>query len=360
MNSNVLFITGFHPGGMGFIGAGEAISQQHIERLIKQGRKVHVLALAPNYQVASPEVVASCASYTTLTHTRWMTFAALWRSRQQGSLLCPWLFTRVSPQAERFIRQLLDQHAITEIYLDFPSCLGFAPTYNQLPIHYIVHDVLSQKVERRPLLKWLKNQVLRTESSLLRHVTQCFTLSLKDKLRCEEIGYSGQIEVQVPHILKVGVVNQGVPIAGILKQFPGKKNLVFFGNMQRAENHYSILRFLLCSYPGIWLEHRDVQCWILGLAPRTLLRWISKVLPGVRVTGAVDDPTEAFKAATLCIAPVYYGAGVKIKVLQMLESGATVISTPVGAEGIHGSEKLITVESARLSSTIKQRLAVES
>ncbi|MCB5184129.1 glycosyltransferase family 4 protein [Methylobacillus gramineus] len=285
-----------------------------------------------------------------------MTLAALWHSCRQGSFLSPWLFTRVSPQALDLIAQLISKYLISNIYLDFPSCLGFSPVLKHLTLHYIVHDVVSQKIERRPLLGFMRQSVLRIECSLLAHILHCYTLSRKDALKCQEIGYTGSIEVIVPDNLQMGRVNDGTPIIEIVNQFPGRRNLVFFGNMQRAENHYSILRFLLTSYPMIWLRHRDVQCWILGLAPRRLLRLIAILLPGVRVTGSVDDPNQAFREATFCIAPVYYGAGVKIKVLQMLEAGATVVSTPIGAEGIPHSDKLITVKNHQLAAAIKSQL----
>ncbi len=47
-----------------------------------------------------------------------------------------------------------------------------------------------------------------------------------------------------------------------------------------------------------------------------------------------------FQKADLSVAPLLYGAGVKIKVLQMLEAGATVVATEVGAEGIESHKKL--------------------
>ncbi|MDR5171225.1 glycosyltransferase [Methylobacillus flagellatus] len=359
-NNNVLFITAFHPGGRGFIGAGEAISEQHLELLFAQGKQVHVLALAPAYQEASPEVVALCASYTSVVHSRWMTFSALFNQLSNRSWIGPWFFTRMSPKALHIIRQLLDQYSISSIYLDFPSCLGFSSVFNHLPLHYIVHDVVTQKVERRPLLRVISQAISCVESSLLERVSQCFVLSEKDALKCKGMGYSGRIDVVMPRNLKIGVVSDAAPISDIVKRFAERKNLVFFGNMQRAENHYSILRFLILCYPKIWIKHRDVQFWILGLSPRKSLRALGLLLPGVKVVGAVDDPTLAFKESTFCIAPVYYGAGVKIKVLQMLDAGATVVSTPVGAEGIAQIEELVTVDNDLLTSTIINLLGNEA
>ncbi|WP_213731113.1 glycosyltransferase family 4 protein, partial [Citrobacter freundii] len=87
-------------------------------------------------------------------------------------------------------------------------------------------------------------------------------------------------------------------------------------------------------------QNPHIHLWILGLAPRNLLKLIGMCVSNVHVVGAVSDPTLAFQKADLSVAPLLYGAGVKIKVLQMLEAGATVVATEVGAEGIESHKNL--------------------
>ena len=71
---------------------------------------------------------------------------------------------------------------------------------------------------------------------------------------------------------------------------------------------------------------------------------MGKVVPGIEVVGGVDDPTAAFVSSAVCVAPILFGAGVKIKVIQMLDAGASVVATPIGAEGIEVNERLAVVE----------------
>ncbi len=342
-NPQVLFITAFHPGGKGVIGAGEAICEDSIRGLLASGKAVHVLCLAPNNQSANPAVVSLCQSYRTLPHTWSQACQGILQSAGQGSLSAPWLFTRVSARNVQVAREIILQNGIDEVWLDFPSTLGFAPRLRELPINYFVHDVVAQKIARRMILGFLGPLVRRTEQKLLGFVERCFVLAQKDQELLREMGFRGEIELHPPSGARIGEVSNARPVSQILGEFAGRKNLVFFGSMRRPENHWSILHFILFSYPKIRRCHKDVQFWVLGLSPRLTLRTLGALIPGVRVVGAVDDPNPAFRAAELCVVPLRLGAGVKIKVLQMLDAGAKVISSPVGGEGISSVPNLIVV-----------------
>jgi len=342
-NSRILFITAFHPGGKGLIGAGEAICEDSLRALHASGKAVHVLSLAPQSQVANSEVVGLCESYRTLTQTRGQDFLGVLRGWALGSLFAPWLFARVSPRNIRAAREIILRNGIDEVWLDFPSTLAFAPLLRELTIDYFVHDVVAQNIERRKLLGILSPLVQKIERRLLTFIRRCFVLSQKDKDLLRGMGFRGEVLLQPPSRIRVGEVSNALPVSQILGKFAGRKNLVFFGDMRRPENHWSIFHFLLFSYPKIRRCHNDVQFWVIGLLPRTTLKLLGRLIPGVRIVGAVHDPYPAFRASSVCVVPLRLGAGVKIKVLQMLDAGAKVVASPVGGEGIAPNLNLVVV-----------------
>lgn len=339
----VLFITSAHPGGGGVIGAGEGISESSVRTLVALGHTVHVLCFAAPNQNSNPAVVRLCASYTTWNHSPAQTVLAMLYGWRRGSVAAPWLFTRVSPRNVSAVKAALARHGIDRVWLDFPSSLGFAPWLGGEAATYFVHDVVSQKVGRKVLLALLEPVVKAIECRLVARVQRCVVLSDKDEGLLRTLGFSGEIALAPPQHLKVGVVEDAMPITQVLAGFSGNANLVFFGNMRRAENHWSLVHFVLWVYPTIRRARPDARLWILGLGPRRLLKWAARWAGGVNVVGAVDDPTQAFVQASLCIAPLRLGAGVKIKVLQMLEAGASVVATSVGAEGIPAQPRLRVV-----------------
>jgi len=356
-NPNILFITAFHPGGKGVIGAGEAICEDSLKALHTTGKAVHVLALAPASQTLNPRVLSLCRSYQTLGHSLGQAFLAVLHGLVRGSLFAPWLFTRVSPRNIRAAREIILKNEIDEVWLDFPSTLAFAPHLREQAIDYFAHDVVAQKVGRRKLIGFLGPLVRKVEQSLLARVRRTFVLSEKDRDLLQKMGYRGEIVLRPPEHVRIGEVGDALPVSQILGAFAGRKNMVFFGSMRRPENHWSILHFILFAYPKIWRCHKDVQFWVIGLSPRLTLRLLGRLVPGVRVVGAVDDPNPAFRAATVCVVPLRLGAGVKIKVLQMLDAGAKVVSSPVGGEGIPSTPNLLVVPYADIPQSVCQILS---
>jgi hypothetical protein len=352
----ILFVTSFHPGARGYIGAGEAISAQTIRRLRDEGAEVDVLTIAPRYQHKNPISSAWSHSYTEIPASRWTALMGIVRNLCFGAILAPWFFTRVSPSAIAVMNAAINRYQSNEIWLDFPSSLGFVQHVKNLPVHYFVHDVVSQNIMRSPLKRLVFPWVKRVEASLLGKVSQCYLLSTKDEELLRHLQFNGVTDVWGVQAIGVGEVDGSLPIASVLEKFGSGPNLVFFGNMGRMENSRSVIHFAIFKWRKLRRVFPTAQLWVIGLAPGPVLRGLGRFISGLKVTGPVDDPAPAFQAATLCIAPLLYGAGVKVKVLQMLEAGATVISTPIGAEGIDVDRNLIVVEYDELVSQVIRHL----
>jgi polysaccharide biosynthesis protein PslH len=57
-------------------------------------------------------------------------------------------------------------------------------------------------------------------------------------------------------------------------------------------------------------------------------------LPGVTITGAVDDLREEMRRADVAVVPIRFGAGTRLKVVEALANRIPVVTTKVGCEGI--------------------------
>ena len=68
---------------------------------------------------------------------------------------------------------------------------------------------------------------------------------------------------------------------------------------------------------------------------------------GVRVTGEVPDVRPYVDAASIVVAPLRMGGGMRVKVLEALAAGKALIATPRAVEGLHVTdrEQVILVES---------------
>ena len=85
----------------------------------------------------------------------------------------------------------------------------------------------------------------------------------------------------------------------------------------------------------------------MGSNPNQEIRQLAEI-PGIHVTGTVPDVRPYYARAAVTVAPYRYGEGTKLKVLEAMASGAPVVSTPIGCQGIEvkDGEHVLIVNSA--------------
>lgn len=127
-------------------------------------------------------------------------------------------------------------------------------------------------------------------------------------------------------------------------------SILFWGAMGRVENSRAITRFIDKSFCSILQRFPSAVLYVVGSNPPMSLS--QKASQSIVVTGFVDDPTEYFKIASVGIAPLEEGAGIKVKVLEMLECGLDVVTTPIGSEGIDHSSRLHIVNVGEFAEAI--------
>jgi glycosyltransferase involved in cell wall biosynthesis len=60
-----------------------------------------------------------------------------------------------------------------------------------------------------------------------------------------------------------------------------------------------------------------------------------KRYPNVEIIGEVDDALRFIHEHSIMIVPLFSGSGIRIKIIEGMACGRTIISTTIGAEGIH-------------------------
>jgi sugar transferase (PEP-CTERM/EpsH1 system associated) len=109
--------------------------------------------------------------------------------------------------------------------------------------------------------------------------------------------------------------------------------LVLTGNMDYWPNADAALWFANDIMPVLRRSRPDIQFWIVGANPGADVLALA-LLPGVHVTGRVEDvrPYVAHAAAVVC--PLRIARGIQNKVLEGMAMGKPVIASPAAFEGI--------------------------
>ncbi|HVM41003.1 MAG TPA: glycosyltransferase, partial [Acidimicrobiia bacterium] len=104
------------------------------------------------------------------------------------------------------------------------------------------------------------------------------------------------------------------------------RDVVFVGWMGYAPNVDAVRWFTRRCWPSVLARHPDAVLRIVGRDPSPPVRRLGR-LPGVVVTGEVDDVSAACEGARLGVVPLRAGMGIKTKTLELMAMGLPVVST---------------------------------
>ncbi len=103
--------------------------------------------------------------------------------------------------------------------------------------------------------------------------------------------------------------------------------------MDWLPNEDGVLYFAREVLPRIRTAEPDVTLTIVGRAPTPAVRRLAE-LPGIDVTGRVDDVRPYLADADVYVVPLRIGGGTRLKIFEAMAMGRAVVSTTIGAEGL--------------------------
>ncbi len=115
--------------------------------------------------------------------------------------------------------------------------------------------------------------------------------------------------------------------------------IIFTGQMDYRPNIEAVTDFARNAMPLIRATHADASFAIVGRNPTQAVSDLS-MLPGVQVTGAVDDVRTWLAAADVVVAPLRTARGIQNKVLEAMAMARPVVTSPAAAEGIEADDGL--------------------
>ena len=124
-------------------------------------------------------------------------------------------------------------------------------------------------------------------------------------------------------------------------------DLVFSGKMDYRPNVDAVVWFAQEVWPTI-IAQRPASTWaIVGQKPHARVLRLRN-LPGVTVTGWVDDVLPYLYGGKIFVMPFRVGSGTRLKFIEALAMGMPVVSTSLGVEGylVNNEEELLLAESA--------------
>lgn len=110
-------------------------------------------------------------------------------------------------------------------------------------------------------------------------------------------------------------------------------HMVFTGVMDYYPNVDGCKHFVAEILPRIREEFPDAQLSIVGSKPTPEVQKLAQV-PGVTVTGFVDDTCDWLERASISVAPLRIARGIQNKVLEAMAMGLPVVGTHCATQGV--------------------------
>jgi polysaccharide biosynthesis protein PslH len=120
--------------------------------------------------------------------------------------------------------------------------------------------------------------------------------------------------------------------------------LFHIGAMNWLPNEEGIRWFLDQVWPEVNKRLPELKFYLAG---RYMPEWlVTGYKPNIIVVGEVESAHNFVRSKTIAIVPLLSGSGIRIKIIEAMALGKTVITTEIGAEGIfYKNEKNILIAS---------------
>jgi glycosyltransferase involved in cell wall biosynthesis len=225
-----------------------------------------------------------------------------------------------------FLKVFRDRKKYDVIYFDFSQVLIYSIFFKHARKFFMTHDVIYQKYSRKRGLfsKLNKNFIFLSENYLLKKSNcQILTFSRKDALVLKKIY---KINSTVVDFFIDNKIYESNPLVK-------ESYFCFYGAWNRKENTEMLYWFMK---KVIQSTDKHIRFKIIGGGiPKTLASACIK-FSNVEILGFVENPYQIISSSMGLLAPIFNGAGVKMKVLESLLCGIPVLGTEIAFEGIGG------------------------
>ncbi|MGY2188321.1 hypothetical protein D3C81_381410 [compost metagenome] len=120
--------------------------------------------------------------------------------------------------------------------------------------------------------------------------------------------------------------------------FEDRAHFLHIGNFRHAPNWDAVLWLKTTIWPLIRAQLPAAQLHIYGAYTPPKATALHNAAQGFHVLNWAEDALQVMSAARVCLAPLRFGAGIKGKIVDAMLCGTPNVTTPVGAEAMHGDE----------------------
>jgi polysaccharide biosynthesis protein PslH len=256
------------------------------------------------------------------------------------------LFTKKSYHIERFIsdefREKLTEILVREtfdiIQVESIFLMGYLPTLRRYSsakivlrapnIEFIIWERMTSQATnpvKKAYLAMLTRRLRKWELEQINRADAVYTVTKNDMDFFREKGCVKPIT-----FIPTGIdMTKKTELDFSHVEFP---SLFHIGALDWLPNQEAIQWFLKNVWEKVHSKYPDLKLYLAG---RNTPQWIFNLdMPNVKVLGEVADAGEFISSKSVMLVPLMSGSGMRVKIIEGMMLGKTIISTSIGIEGI--------------------------
>lgn len=260
------------------------------------------------------------------------------------NLFTNYLFSKKPYNAIRFKSKIFEQKLIELLtkreydivqlegaYLNWyiPVIRKYSKALISLRSHNLEHEIweMSARYEhdqfKKKYLYNLARRIKKFELTYLNQYDVLLPITERDAEKYNQLGNHKPL-----HVTPVGFYPANEKI-----NIPEEHAVFFMGSLDWLPNQDGLMWFVDHIWPQIINEYPDIRFYVAG---RNAPEWLKKELErdNIIFLGEIDDAHAFMKKNTIMIVPLFSGGGMRVKIIEGMALGKTVVSTSLGAEGI--------------------------
>lgn len=322
----------------------------HLTALLASSR-VHLVVLdsrTSNGMESDPELVNRCESFSVIKYQ--------WRPRQPIFSFPPFptltelwdpTFKRRLPPAEQVLQafanvsgkhfdSVLCYKLLSATILDYAQSLTTINCARRILDFDDIQSLADQRAAAYENSGFEQSIIERMIRGQTRHAEDKYLATYDAVWVCSEVDRQ-ELLSRKPRA-SIDAIPNGVPLADAppLRNWAAGEcvRLVFVGTLSYAPNQDGIVWFCQEVLPLIRAATQfRVELTIIGFSPPPEVLALA-VLSDVCVAGGVESVAPYYLESDIVIAPIRFGGGTRIKILEAMSYRRPVVSTTIGAEGI--------------------------
>lgn len=213
-------------------------------------------------------------------------------------------------------------------------CYHFAKIVSivrDVPIVLVMHNVEWQYLKGNGSPLYLPMRFY--EHYIMKHVDAIIALSPRDHDYVKN-NFPEKKLFYIPPVVDTTIFRNDGPKYNFGKD---KFNLLFYGSLDREQNVEGLRYIINSLIPALKqsgvMSHLRMNIFGSGIPPEDLMLESN---PDINYLGQVENPGEYIRGAELVLVPLKNSGGMKIRLLESIACGKTVIATPEAKAGLPG------------------------